>query len=74
MNDAVALQGVLGRLNIRQMLAPLLIVLILAMMVLPLPPFLLDVFLTINIAISVMVLLGLGGAARGSKRRTVPRR
>ncbi|MBK8121910.1 MAG: flagellar biosynthesis protein FlhA [Sulfuritalea sp.] len=39
------------------MLAPLLIVLILSMMVLPLPPFALDVFLTFNIAISVMVLL-----------------
>ncbi len=57
MNDAAALQGFLGRLNIRQMLAPLLIVLILSMMVLPLPPFVLDVFLTFNIAISVMVLL-----------------
>ncbi|MDP1733943.1 MAG: flagellar biosynthesis protein FlhA [Sulfuritalea sp.] len=39
------------------MLAPLLIVLILSMMVLPLPPFVLDVFFTFNIAISVMVLL-----------------
>ena len=57
MNDAAALQGFLGRLNMRQMLAPLLIVLILSMMVLPLPPFVLDVFLTFNIAISVMVLL-----------------
>ena len=57
MNDAATLQGFLGRLNIRQMLAPLLIVLILSMMVLPLPPFVLDVFFTFNIAISVMVLL-----------------
>jgi len=57
MNDTMTLQGFLGRLNIRQMLAPLLIVLILSMMVLPLPPFVLDVFLTFNIAISVMVLL-----------------
>ena len=57
MNDTLTLQGFLGRLNIRQMLAPLLIVLILSMMVLPLPPFVLDVFLTFNIAISVMVLL-----------------
>ncbi|MCX7146303.1 MAG: flagellar biosynthesis protein FlhA [Sulfuritalea sp.] len=39
------------------MLAPLLIILILSMMVLPLPPFVLDVFFTFNIAISVMVLL-----------------
>ncbi|OHC69773.1 MAG: flagellar biosynthesis protein FlhA [Rhodocyclales bacterium RIFCSPLOWO2_02_FULL_63_24] len=57
MNDALTLQGFIGRLNIRQMLAPLLIVLILSMMVLPLPPFVLDVFFTFNIAISVMVLL-----------------
>jgi flagellar biosynthesis protein FlhA len=57
MNDALTLQGFLGRLNIRQMLAPLLIILILSMMVLPLPPFVLDVFFTFNIAISVMVLL-----------------
>lgn len=57
MNDTLTLQGFLGRLNIRQTLAPLLIVLILSMMVLPLPPFLLDVFFTFNIAISIMVLL-----------------
>ena len=57
MNDTLALQNFFGRLNIRQMLAPMLIMLILSMMVLPLSPFVLDVFLTFNIAISVMVLL-----------------
>jgi flagellar biosynthesis protein FlhA len=57
MNDTLTVQGFLGRLNIRQMLAPLLIILILSMMVLPLPAFVLDVFFTFNIAISVMVLL-----------------
>ena len=36
---------------------PILIVMILSMMVLPLPPFLLDLLFTYNIAISVMVLL-----------------
>jgi flagellar biosynthesis protein FlhA len=36
---------------------PILIVLILSMMVLPLPPFLLDLLFTFNIAVSVMVLL-----------------
>ncbi|HWT19933.1 MAG TPA: FHIPEP family type III secretion protein, partial [Variovorax sp.] len=36
---------------------PILIVLILSMMVLPLPPFLLDLLFTFNIAMSVMVLL-----------------
>nr|WP_019917290.1 flagellar biosynthesis protein FlhA [Methyloversatilis discipulorum] len=39
------------------MAAPLLIVLILSMMVLPLPTFVLDVFFTFNIAMSVMVML-----------------
>ncbi|MES2243433.1 MAG: flagellar biosynthesis protein FlhA [Pseudomonadota bacterium] len=50
----------------RQMLAgnqgkglvgPILIILILSMMVLPLPPFLLDLLFTFNIALSIMVLL-----------------
>ncbi|MDP2822973.1 MAG: flagellar biosynthesis protein FlhA [Sulfuritalea sp.] len=57
MNDSLTLQNFLSRVNIRQMLAPLLIVLILSMMVLPLPAFALDVFFTFNIAISIMVLL-----------------
>lgn len=37
--------------------APLLIVMLLAMIVLPLPPFLLDLFFTFNIALSLVVLL-----------------
>jgi len=37
--------------------APLLVVAILSMMVLPLPPFLLDVFFTINIAVALMVMM-----------------
>ncbi len=37
--------------------APLLLLAILAMMVIPLPPFLLDVFFTFNIALSLIVLL-----------------
>lgn len=57
MNDSLTLQDFLQRLNPRQMLAPLLIVMILSMMVLPLPAFALDVLLTFNIAISIMVLL-----------------
>ncbi|MEN3111496.1 flagellar biosynthesis protein FlhA [Uliginosibacterium paludis] len=43
--------------NIRQLAAPLLLLTVLAMMVLPLPAFALDVFFTFNIAISMMVLL-----------------
>ena len=36
---------------------PLLIIIILSMMILPLPPFALDLFFTFNIALSIMVLL-----------------
>ncbi|MGE0557183.1 MAG: flagellar biosynthesis protein FlhA [Burkholderiales bacterium] len=42
---------------LRGMAGPLLIVMILAMMILPLPPFLLDVLFTFNIAFSIMVLI-----------------
>jgi flagellar biosynthesis protein FlhA len=51
------MQGVLARMNTSQLAAPVLIMMILAMMVLPLPAFVLDVFFTFNIAISVLVLL-----------------
>ena len=51
------LQAMFGRINTSQVAAPLLILMILAMMVLPLPAFVLDVFFTFNIAISVLVLL-----------------
>ncbi|MGE5470012.1 MAG: flagellar biosynthesis protein FlhA [Bacteroidota bacterium] len=54
---ALSMQGVLGRLNITQLAAPVLILMILAMMVLPLPAFVLDLLFTFNIAISVLVLL-----------------
>ncbi len=43
--------------NLKALAAPVLIILILAMLVLPLPPFLLDLFFTFNIALSVMVML-----------------
>lgn len=42
---------------LKDMAGPLLIVLILAMMILPLPPILLDLFFTFNIAMAMMVLL-----------------
>jgi flagellar biosynthesis protein FlhA len=48
---------VLGRLQISAMGMPVLIVFVLAMMMLPLPPFLLDLLFTFNIAFSVIVLL-----------------
>lgn len=43
--------------NIKTLTAPLLIVMILAMMVLPLPAFVLDIFFSFNIALAVIVLL-----------------
>ncbi|MBS3934969.1 MAG: flagellar biosynthesis protein FlhA [Sulfuritalea sp.] len=43
--------------NLKALAAPALIILILAMLVLPLPPFLLDLLFTFNIALSVMVML-----------------
>ena len=53
-----AVMGIIKRsLNLRGMVGPVLIVMILAMMVLPLPPFLLDILFTFNIAVAVMVLL-----------------
>ncbi|MDD3481914.1 flagellar biosynthesis protein FlhA [Azovibrio restrictus] len=54
---ALALQNVFSRLNASQLGAPILIVMILAMMVLPLPAFVLDVLFTFNIALSVLILL-----------------
>ncbi|MCK6405530.1 MAG: flagellar biosynthesis protein FlhA [Rhodocyclaceae bacterium] len=53
----MTMQGMFARLNWRQAAGPVLIILILAMMVLPLPPLLLDLLFTFNIAISVIVLL-----------------
>jgi len=51
------LKKMLMNSNVRGMAGPVLIVMILGMMVLPLPPFLLDILFTFNIAIAVMVLL-----------------
>ncbi|MDT8993032.1 flagellar biosynthesis protein FlhA [Curvibacter sp. APW13] len=53
------LQSWLGtnRHMLQGLAAPLLVVAILAMMVLPLPPFLLDAFFTINIAVALMVMM-----------------
>lgn len=52
-----ALESALSKVNPNTVGAPIFIVMIMAMMVLPLPPFLLDFFFTFNIAISVLVLL-----------------
>lgn len=60
MNELMArLRGITGGNadTMKALLAPLFIVLVLAMMVLPLPSFLLDVFFTFNIALSLVVML-----------------
>src|SRR5574340_927688 len=51
------IQSFIKRAGLVGMAGPVLIVMILAMMVLPLPPLLLDILFTFNIAISIMVLL-----------------
>ncbi len=51
------LQNYLNNANITHIAAPLLILMVLSMMVLPLPPFVLDLFFTFNIAISILVLM-----------------
>jgi flagellar biosynthesis protein FlhA len=43
--------------QLKMMAGPVLIIMIMAMMILPLPPFVLDLFFTFNIALSIMVLL-----------------
>ncbi|MDD2686402.1 MAG: flagellar biosynthesis protein FlhA [Gallionella sp.] len=57
MNFLMSIQNALNRTGVVTLAGPILIVLILAMMVLPLPPVLLDVLFTFNIAVSIMVLL-----------------
>ena len=54
---SMTLQNFLGRMGLQQLAGPLLILLVLSMMVLPLPPFMLDLFFTFNIAISIIVML-----------------
>lgn len=56
-NATLSLQRFLGGGSMQQLAGPVLIILILSMMVLPLPAFLLDLFFTFNIAISVIVML-----------------
>jgi flagellar biosynthesis protein FlhA len=56
-NSTMSMQSMFARLNWQQMAGPVLIILILSMMVLPLPPLMLDLLFTFNIAISVIVML-----------------
>ncbi|MEQ6291671.1 flagellar biosynthesis protein FlhA [Vogesella sp. GCM10023246] len=47
----------LKKIDVNTLAGPILIMLVLSMMVLPLPPLLLDIFFTFNIAISIIVLM-----------------
>ena len=51
------LRALMTPANMRLLAAPIFIIMVLSMMVLPLPPFALDLFFTFNIAMSVMVML-----------------
>jgi flagellar biosynthesis protein FlhA len=57
MNARVGALDFLSGVNISRLAGPVIIILILAMMVLPLPPFLLDLLFTFNIALAMIVLL-----------------
>lgn len=57
MNNFFAILKQGGGQHARLMVGPVVILMVLAMMVLPLPPFLLDILFTFNIALSVMILL-----------------
>lgn len=49
--------GAFRQIGARGLAAPLIVLMLLAMVILPLPPFLLDLFFTFNIALSLIVLL-----------------
>ncbi|MBZ0106832.1 MAG: flagellar biosynthesis protein FlhA [Sulfuricella denitrificans] len=57
MNARVDAPPLLNRRGLKGLVGPVLIILILGMMVLPLPPFLLDLLFTFNIAIAMIVML-----------------
>jgi flagellar biosynthesis protein FlhA len=55
--NSFTLPAWMNGMNTRALAAPFLIILMLAMMILPLPAFILDVFFSFNIAIAIIVLL-----------------
>ncbi|MEZ2720649.1 flagellar biosynthesis protein FlhA [Paenalcaligenes hominis] len=57
MNNLIAFFRTSGGEQAKLLVGPVLILMILSMMVLPLPPFILDLLFTFNIALSIMVLL-----------------
>ena len=57
MAQAIPTVGTATGMQWQKLAAPLLVIMILAMMILPLPPFLLDILFTFNIALAMIVLL-----------------
>ena len=57
MNNTLTASTMLSGGSVRNLAGPLLIIMILAMMILPLPPFMLDILFTFNIALAIIVLL-----------------
>lgn len=57
MNNILSLTTLMRGGQLRSLSGPILIIMILSMMVLPLPPFILDVLFTFNIALAIIVLL-----------------
>nr|MBL8456510.1 flagellar biosynthesis protein FlhA [Zoogloeaceae bacterium] len=57
MLESLNLRALMAPANLRMLGAPIFIITVLSMMVLPLPPFALDLFFTFNIAMAVMVML-----------------
>ena len=57
MSNGLIVSNMFAGENLKSFAGPILIIMILAMMVMPLPPFILDVLFTFNIALAVIVLL-----------------
>ena len=57
MSNALTSMPLAGTNHLRALAGPILIIMILSMMVLPLPPFILDFLFTFNIAVSIIVLM-----------------
>ena len=57
LTDLMGRRDWMGNVHMKLLAGPILILMILSMMILPLPPFALDMFFTFNIALAVMVLL-----------------
>ena len=70
--NARAIAGTFGEFARNGLGVPVLVMVVLAMMVLPLPAFLLDVFFTFNISLSIMILLAVIYVRRALEFATFP--